>query len=151
MVDATIQEDEGLKTEACGAGAVGGKRVFAIVHVCGWAGRDVLVDRWLLLVPRDAHARTLGKSKMELCSENTCSASGGGLAEFFQRCPLLGDDHLDDEVVLYTHAGLAVHVAKWFEREVAGSHELDIDFAFLKVGLPASLDFLVGDGADILV
>lgn len=88
---------------------------------------------------------------MELGAENAGSARGGGLAELLQRRPLLGDNHLDDEVVLDAHSALAVYVAKWLETDIAGSHELNVDLALLKVRLPSGLDFLVGNGPNVFV
>jgi hypothetical protein len=143
--------DVGLDAEAGGAGAVDRKRVLALVHVGGWAGRYIFVDRRLLLVPSDAHPRTLSEAEVELGTEDTRSTRGSSLVELLERCPFLGDDHLDDKVVLDAHAILAIHVAQRLESDVAGGVELDVDFAALKVSLPPSLNFLVGNGTNVLM
>jgi hypothetical protein len=145
------QKTISLETEACRARAVDRKRIFAVVHVGGRASRYIFVDGGLLFIPSNAHTGALSKAKVELSAEDAGGASGGGLAEFLQRSPLLSNNHLNDEVVFDAHARLAVHVAKRLEGDVAGRVELDVDFTTFKVGLPASLDFLAGDGADVLM
>jgi len=142
---------KGLKAEAAGARTTRGNRDLTVVHIGWWADGHILVQGRLLFIPSDAHARALGKSKVELSAEYAGSAGGRGLVEPLQWSPFLGDDHFDDEVVLDAHATLAVHVAKWVETNVAGSVELYIDLPTLKVGLPGCLDFLIGNGADVLV
>lgn len=140
-----------LKTEACRAGAGGGFGQIAVVDISGRARGNILVDGRLLLIPSDAHSRALGENKVELGAEDTRSSSRCGLAELLQRGPLLGNDHLNDEIVLDAHAALAVDVAERLQGNIAGGVEFDVDFALVEVGLPASLDLLVGDGAHILM
>lgn len=145
------QQRTSLKAEATRARGGSRKWILAFIHVSGWAGRHILVDGRLLLIPGNAHARALSKGEVELSTENTSSTSGCGLAELLQRRPLFSNNHLDDEVVLNAHSVLAVHIAKRLQTNVAGGIELDINLAALEVCLPTSLDFLVGNRANIFM
>jgi len=140
-----------LEAEAARSRAAVGEWVFTFVNVGGRADGNVFVQRRLLLVPGDTHSGAFGEDKMELSAENTCSAGGSGLAKLLQWRPLLSNDHLNDQVVLDTHAARALHVAQRLHADVACRLKLNIDLALFKVRLPASLDLLVGNGADILV
>lgn len=88
---------------------------------------------------------------MELCAKNARGAGRSSLAKLLERSPLLSDNHLHDEIVFDAHAILAVHIAKRLEGNVASSVELDINFALLKIGLPAGLDLFVGNGANVFM
>lgn len=122
-----------------------------IVNVSRWRGRNVLVHWWLFLVPGDAHSSALGEDEMELCAQNTGSSGRRGLVRLLQGSPFFGYDHFDDEVVLHLHAIRALHVADRLQCSIAGSTELGIDVALVKVGLPAMLHLLIGDDVNVLV
>ena len=140
-----------LQAEASGAGAAVGERKFAVVDVSRGADRNVFVERRLLLIPSNTHTRALSEHEVELSAENASGASGSGLIELLEGCPLFSDNHLNDEVVLDAHAAWAIHVAKRLQADVAGGLKLYVNLALLKVGFPASLDLLAGDSANILV
>lgn len=88
---------------------------------------------------------------MKRCAEDAGSTGGCRLGQLLQRRPLLSNNHLYYEIVLNAHTVLAVHGAERLERDVARRVELDVDLATLKVGLPASFDFFIGNGANVLV
>lgn len=120
-------------------------------NVGGWAGGNILVQWGLLLVPRDAHARSFGKNKVELRAEHTSSTSGSCLAQLLQGGPFFGNDHFDDEVVPDAHTALAVHVAERAVSDVAPSAKFAVNVALNEVGLPARLDLLAGNGTGVIV
>lgn len=88
---------------------------------------------------------------MELGSQHTGSAGGGGLAQLLQGSPLFGNNHLDDEVVPNAHSARAIHVAKGVVRNVASGSEFAIDVALDEICLPSRLDFLACNGAGVVV
>lgn len=117
------------------------------------AGGDILVDWGHLLVPADAETTALRDVEVELHTEHAGGTSGGDQTGVAVGAELLSHNELNDEVVLDLEATGGLHVANRVGGGVDASLELHADFTAggVKVGLPASLLFVVADDTGLLV
>jgi hypothetical protein len=121
--------------------------------VAGRASGNVLVDRRHLLVPADTEATALGHVKIKLHAQNAGSASGGDETGVAVGAEFLGDNQLNDKVVLDFEATGSLHVADGVGGGIDASFELHADLATgsIKVGLPTILLLVVTNDASLLV
>ena len=93
------------------------------------AGGDVLVERRLLLVPRDAEAGALRDREVEVHAQDAGGARGRGLAGLLPRHELLRHDHLHDQDVRHGGAICGLHAADGGVIGLDGEGEFDLDGA----------------------
>lgn len=115
------------------------------------AGRDVLVHRRLLVVPRDSHACSLGDVERELSAKHTRRTGRRRLVRFLVRSPLLRNDQLHDQVVGDLLAVRSIDGGLGFGGGVHGNHEFAFDGAVGEVCLPACFHFVHADVAGVFV
>ena len=122
-------------------------------EVTGRTGGHSLVDRRHLLIPADAQAAALSDVKVELHAQDTGSAGGGDQAGIAVGAELLGNDQLDDKVVLDLQAAGGVHIADWVGRGVDAGVEFhgNLTPGSVKVSFPTGFLFVVADDPGLLV